>query len=75
LFKHLKGFTHARPTASSLPELVDCLIVTSAEKTEAILVNFSTIKQEVRFSGIDLKPQTLNPESVTYLEITGVANV
>jgi hypothetical protein len=39
------------------------------------LVNFSTIKQEVRFSGIDLKPQTLNPESVTYLEITGVANV
>ena len=75
LFKNLKGFTHARPTASSLPELVDCLIVTSAEKTEAILVNFSTIEQEVKFSGIDLKPQTLTPESVTYLEITGVANV
>jgi hypothetical protein len=75
LFKHLKGFTHARPTASSLPELVDCLIVTSAEKTEAILVNFSTIEQEVKFSGIDLKPQILTPESVTYLEITGVANV
>jgi hypothetical protein len=75
LFKHLKGFTHARPTASSLPELVDCLIITSAEKTEAILVNFSTIEQEVKFSGIDLKPQTLTPESVTYLEITGVANV
>ena len=75
LFKHLKGFTHARPTASSLPELVDCLIVTSAENTEAILVNFSTIEQEVKFSGIDLKPQTLTPESVTYLEITGVANV
>jgi D-apionolactonase len=75
LFKNLKGFTHVRPTASSLPELVDCLIVTSAEKTEAILVNFSTIEQEVKFSGIDLKPQTLTPESVTYLEITGVANV
>ena len=75
LFKNLKGFTHARPTASSLPELVDCLIITSAEKTEAILVNFSTIEQEVKFSGIDLKPQTLTPESVTYLEITGVANV
>jgi hypothetical protein len=75
LFKNLKGFTHARPTASSLPELVDCLIITSAEKTEAILVNFSTIEQEVKFSGINLKPQTLTPESVTYLEITGVANV
>ena len=75
LFKNLKGFTHARPTASSLPELVDCLIITSAEKTDAILVNFSTIEQEVKFSGIDLKPQTLTPESVTYLEITGVANV
>ena len=75
LFKHLKGFTHARPTASSLPELVDCLIITSDGKTEAILVNFSTIEQEVKFSGIDLKPQTLTPESVTYLEITGVANV
>ena len=75
LFKNLKGFTHARPTASSLPELVDCLIITSAEKTEAILVNFSTIEQEVKFSGIDLKPQTLTPESVTYLEVTGVANV
>ena len=75
LFKHLKGFTHARPTASSLPELVDCLIITSDGKTEAILVNFSTIEQEVKFSGIDLKPQTLTPESVTYLEVTGVANV
>ena len=75
LFKHLKGFTHARPTASSLPELVDCLIITSDGKTEAILVNFSTIEQEVKFSGIDLMPQTLTPESVTYLEITGVANV
>lgn len=75
LFKHLKGFTHARPTASSLPELVDCLIITSDGKTEAILVNFSTIEQEVKFSGIDLKPHTLTPESVTYLEITGVANV
>jgi hypothetical protein len=75
LFKHLKGFTHARPTASSLPELVDCLIVTSSQKVKVILVNFSTIKQEVKFSGIALKPQTLSPESVTYLEITGVANV
>jgi hypothetical protein len=75
LFKHLKGFTHARPTASSLPELVDCLIVTSGQKVKVILVNFSTIKQEVKFSGIDLKPQTLTPESVTYLEVTGVANV
>lgn len=75
LFEHLKGFTHVRSSASNLPELVDCLIVTSAEKTEAILVNFSTIEQEVKFSGIDLKPQTLTPESVTYLEITGVANV
>lgn len=75
LFKHLKGFTHARPTASSLPESVDCLIVTSGQKVKVILVNFSTIKQEVKFSGLDLKPQTLTPESVTYLEITGVANV
>jgi hypothetical protein len=75
LFQHLKGFTHARPTDSSLPELVDCLIVTSGQKVKVILVNFSTIKQEVKFSGIDLKPQTLSPESVTYLEVTGVANV
>ncbi len=75
LFKHLKGFTHARPTASNLPELVDCLIVTSGQKIKVILVNFSTIEQEVKFSGIDLKPQTLAPESVTYLEVTGVANV
>jgi hypothetical protein len=75
LFKQLKGFTHVRPTASSLPELVDCLIVTSGQKVKVILVNFSTIKQEVKFSGIDLKPQTLSPESVTYLEVTGVANV
>ena len=75
LFKNLKGFTHARPTASSLPELVDCLIVTSSQKVKVILVNFSTIEQEVKFSGIDLKPQTLTPESVTYLEITGVVNV
>ncbi|ASY29487.1 hypothetical protein A1sIIB60_06005 [Candidatus Planktophila lacus] len=75
LFKNLKGFTHARPTASSLPELVDCLIVTSGQKAKVILVNFSTIEQEVKFSGIDLKPQTLTPESVTYLEVTGVANV
>ena len=75
LFNNLKGFTHARPTASSLPELVDCLIVTSGQKVKVILVNFSTIEQEVKFSGIDLKPQTLRPESVTYLEITGVANV
>ena len=75
LFKHLNGFTHARPTDSSLPELVDCLIVTSGQKVKVILVNFSTIEQEVKFSGIDLKPQTLKPESVTYLEVTGVANV
>jgi len=75
LFKHLNGFTHARPTASSLPELVDCLIVTSGQKVKVILVNFSTIEQEVKFSGIDLKPQILKPESVTYLEVTGVANV
>jgi hypothetical protein len=75
LFKHLKGFTNVRPTASSLPESVDCLIVTSGEKVKVILVNFSTIKQEVKFSGIDLKPQTLTPESITYLEVTGVSNV
>ena len=75
LFKNLKGFTHARPTASSLPEFVDCLIVTTGQKVKVILVNFSTIEQEVNFSGIDLKPQTLTPESVTYLEVTGVANV
>lgn len=75
LFKNLKGFTHARPTASNLPELVDCLIVTSDQKAKVILVNFSTIEQEVKFSGIEIKPQTLKPESVTYLEVTGVANV
>lgn len=75
LFEHLKGFTHARSSASNLPELVDCLIVTSGQKVKVILINFSTIDQEVKFSGIDLKPQNLAPESVTYLEITGVANV
>lgn len=75
LFKNLKGFTHVRPTASSLPESVDCLIVTSGQKAKVILANFSTIKQEVKFSGIDLKPKTLAPESVTYLEVTGVVNV
>jgi hypothetical protein len=75
LLKELTGFTHTRPTASSLPELVDCLIVTSGQKVKVILINFSTIEQEVKFSGIDLKPQTLTPESVTYLAVTGVANV
>ena len=57
LFKHLKGFTHARPTASNLPELVDCLIVTSGQKLKVILVNFSTIEQEVKFSGIEFQFQ------------------
>jgi hypothetical protein len=39
------------------------------------LVNFSTIKQEVHFSGIGIESQNLEPESVTYLEIKGAENV
>jgi hypothetical protein len=46
----------------------------SGESLKAILVNFSTIKQEVEFSGIDIGSQRLEPESVTYLEVKGVEN-
>lgn len=75
LFTELKGFSHIKPTTSTLPELVDCLVVTDGAKEKVILANFSTITQKVVFSGIDLEPQILNPESVTYLETTGVKNV
>jgi hypothetical protein len=75
LFTELKGFSHIKPTTSTLPELVDCLVVTDGAKEKVILSNFSTITQKVVFSGIDLEPQILNPESVTYLETTGVENV
>jgi hypothetical protein len=75
LFTELKGFSHIKPTTSTLPELVDCLVVTDGAKEKVILANFSTITQKVVFSGIDLEPQILNPESVTYLETTGVENV
>ena len=40
-----------------------------------VLVNFSTIEQEVHFSGIGIKSQNLDPESVTYLDIKGAENV
>jgi D-apionolactonase len=75
LFTEIKGYSHIKPTTSSLPESVDCLVVTNGAKQKVILANFSTIKQKVVFSGIDLEPQTLDPESVTYIEITGVENV
>ncbi len=75
LLRELKGYTHAWPTSSTLPEWVDCLIVTAGKKRKAIVANFSSIEQEVHFSGISLHPQVLQPESVTYLEITEVDNV
>jgi hypothetical protein len=74
-FAALKGFTHMRPTASTSPESVDCLLVKSEGLLKVILVNFSTIEQEVYFSGIDLSSKKLNPESVTYMEIKGARNV
>jgi len=74
-FASLKGFTHMRPTASTSPESVDCLMLKSEGSLKAILVNFSTIKQEVHFSGIGIGSQDLEPESVTYLKIKGAENV
>jgi hypothetical protein len=74
-FASLKGFTHLHPTASTRPESVDCLLIKSEGSLKAILVNFSTIEQEVYFSGIDLPSRKLNPESVTYVEIKGALNV
>jgi hypothetical protein len=74
-FASLKGFTHMRPTASTSPESVDCLMLKSEDSLKAILVNFSTIKQEVHFSGIGIGSQDLEPESVTYLKIKGAENV
>jgi hypothetical protein len=74
-FTALKGFTHMRPTISTSPEGVDCLLIKSEGSLKAILVNFSTIEQEVHFSGIDLPSRKLNPESVTYVEIKGALNV
>jgi len=74
-FASLQGFTHILATHTTNPETVDCLLLKSEESLKVILVNFSTINQEVRFSGIDFKSQNLEPESVTYLEIKGVENV
>jgi hypothetical protein len=74
-FASLQGFTHTLATHSTNPETVDCLMLKSGESLKAILVNFSTIKQEVEFSGIDIGSQRLEPESVTYLEVKGVENV
>ena len=74
-FASLQGFTHILATQSTKPETVDCLVLKSGVSLKAILVNFSTIKQEVHFSGIDIGSQYLEPESVTYLEIKGAENV
>ena len=74
-FASLKDFTHMRPTSSTNPESVDCLLIKSKDSHKAILVNFSTIEQEVYFSGIDLPSRRLDPESVTYVEIKGAQNV
>ena len=74
-FSSLKGFTHMCPTFSTNPEQVDGLVIKSGGSLKAILVNFSTIEQEVYFSGIDLSSIKLNPESVTYIEIKGALHV
>jgi len=74
-FSSLKGFTHMCPTFSTNPEQVDGLVIKSGGSLKAILVNFSTIEQEVYFSGIDLSSIKLNPESVTYMEIKGALHV
>jgi hypothetical protein len=63
------------PTFSTNPEQVDGLVIKSGGSLKAILVNFSTIEQEVYFSGIDLSSIKLNPESVTYMEIKGALHV
>jgi hypothetical protein len=75
LIAALKGFTHILPTESSSPETVDSLILRLESSLKVILVNFSTIEQEVEFRGVDLAPQMLSPESVTYLEIKGAKYV
>lgn len=74
-FASLQGFTHILATHSTNPETVDCLLLKSGESLKVILVNFSTINQEVYFSGIDIESRNLEPESVTYFEIKGVENV
>jgi hypothetical protein len=74
-FASLKSFTHILATHSTNPETVDCILLKSGESLKAILVNFSTIEQEVHFSGIGIGSQNLQPESVTYLEIKGAENV
>lgn len=74
-FASLKGFTHILDTHSSNPETVDCLLLKSGESLKAILVNFSTIEQDVNFIGIDFGSQKLEPESVTYFDIEGAENV
>ena len=74
-FASLQGFTHILATHSTNPETVDCLLLKSGESLKVILVNFSTINQEVYFSGIDIESKNLEPESVTYFEIKGVENV
>ena len=75
LISALKSFTQILPTDSSTPETVDCLMLRSERSLKAILVNFSTIEQEVRFNGVELAPQKLKPESVTYLDIKGAEYV
>jgi hypothetical protein len=62
-------------TNSNKPETVDCLLLKSGGALKVVLVNFSTIEQEVQFSGIGIGSQNLEPESVTYLEIKGAENV
>ena len=74
-FASLQGFTHILATHTTNPETVDCLLLKSGVSLKVILVNFSTIKQEVHFSGIGIESQNLEPESVTYLEIKGAENV
>jgi len=74
-FASLKGFSHILATNSNNPETVDCLLLKSGGALKVVLVNFSTIEQEVQFSGIGIGSQNLEPESVTYLEIKGAENV
>jgi hypothetical protein len=69
LFSSLKGFSKSRLSTSSLPEVVDSLIIKNSTKTRLILANFSTEAQQVHFQGIDLTPVELPPSSTTYLDI------
>ena len=68
-FQALQGFTSFIPSESSSPESVDLFVLENEKAKRLILINLSTIEQEVSFNGIDIPPMRLLPESVTYRDI------